>query len=201
MNSVEIVGMSPASLAGSRFRVELLSRSVEVRDALLSGLRSLDYEVLEANDERPDLHSARVRIIEEGLAPPPDAAPFVVIAPTGSVEGFASAIGSGASGYFILPLEFLSLGAALCAAASGRSGMSGQQTVRSPDGLTADQTINTVVGILMERFRTQRIDAYARLRRHSRQQRRKLVDVAAEFMAANENLTRTLRSIESVPFD
>jgi AmiR/NasT family two-component response regulator len=49
----------------------------------------------------------------------------------------------------------------------------------------------------MERFRLQRADAYARLRRYSRTERRKLVELATELLASTEELSRTMRAIGS----
>ena len=63
--------------------------------------------------------------------------------------------------------------------------------------IEGDQTVSTVVGILMERFRLQRAEAYARLRRYSRTERRKVVELATELVASSEELSRTMRAIES----
>jgi ANTAR domain len=72
------------------------------------------------------------------------------------------------------------------------------RTGKPREAPTADQIVSTVVGILMERYRIQRTEAYERLRRYSRTERRKVVEVATEIIAATEKLSRTLRAIESV---
>jgi len=72
------------------------------------------------------------------------------------------------------------------------------RTGKPRDSLTADQIVSTVVGILMERYRIQRTEAYERLRRYSRTQRRKVVEVATEIITATEKLSGTLRAFESV---
>jgi AmiR/NasT family two-component response regulator len=67
----------------------------------------------------------------------------------------------------------------------------------SRESLTADQTVSTVVGILMERYRIQRAEAYERLRRYSRAERRKVVEVATQMLSATEELSKTMRAIAS----
>ena len=42
-------------------------------------------------------------------------------------------------------------------------------------------------------------EAYARLRRYSRTERRKIVELATELVASSEELSRTMRAIESGP--
>jgi AmiR/NasT family two-component response regulator len=73
-----------------------------------------------------------------------------------------------------------------------------ERTANLHESLTADQTVSTVVGILMERYRFQRSEAYERLRRYSRTQRRKVVEVATEIVTATEELGKAMRAIESV---
>jgi AmiR/NasT family two-component response regulator len=194
--------MNSAALypAVSQVHVELLAPTHDILEDLDSGLRCLGFAII-CSPADAEKTTFRVRVVEEGVIPPADGVPFVVVAKTRAVERFAAAIEAGASGYFIRPLEFLSLGAALCAAAIPRSSMPVQQTSRFTATLTEDQTINTVVGMLMERFRTPRAEAYARLRRHSRDGRRKLADVATEIINVNERLSTTLRSIETIAFD
>jgi hypothetical protein len=195
MTTADVARISAVFLAGIDCGVELLAKNDDVRDELVEGLCSLGFQVVSEPDTVWNPLLARVRILEEGTAPPPGDTPFVVIAPRRCVAAFESAIEAGASGYFIRPVEALSLVATLRGAAATRACPSEKQTARIGDNLTADQTINTVVGILMERLRYSRDDAYARLRRHSRAERRKLVDVATQIIDANEKLSRTLQLI------
>ena len=81
---------------------------------------------------------------------------------------------------------------------SHESADSAVRTGKPRESPTADQIVSTVVGILMERYRLQRAEAYERLRRYSRTERRKVVEVATEIIVATEKLSRTLRAIESV---
>ena len=111
-----------------------------------------------------------------------------------------SSIEAGASGYFVVPIDFLSLSATICSAAVQARDLSTmtERTAKLHESLTADQTVSTVVGILMERYRFQRSEAYERLRRYSRTERRKVVEVATEIVSATEELGKTMRAIESV---
>lgn len=73
-----------------------------------------------------------------------------------------------------------------------------ETTLEPRDSLNTDQTVSTVVGILMERYQIQRAEAYERLRRYSRTERRKIKEVAIEILTVTEELSKKLRAIESV---
>lgn len=194
-------GLPPVYLAGARFYVELRSLRVEIRDGSIRVLQSLGLEVFSAPEDLGDLRVHRVRVLEEGIVHPVDAVPFIVVAADGSIDSYTRAVESGAAGYFTLPLPSLSFGAALLAAAKRSPAGHHQQTVGFSDALTPDQIISTALGMLMERFCSSRADAYARLKRYSRRQRRKVADVAAELMTVNEKLRCTLQAIALVSLD
>jgi AmiR/NasT family two-component response regulator len=164
---------------------------------LRSGLKSLGFDVYLAGEhEAQDL----VALVVEGSFPATDANnAFLVISREHSIQAAEAAIAAGAWGYFAAPFDFLSLGVAICAAASHARALAAatERTAKLHTSVEADQTVNTVVGILMERFRLQRAEAYARLRRYSRTERRKLVELATELLASTEDLSRTMRAIES----
>jgi hypothetical protein len=166
---------------------------------LISGLRSLGFAVqLGGDDEKVTGPLVRVT---DGSTPLGDAgAAFIVIAKARSVQALTAAIEAGASGYFVVPIDFLSLSATICSAAVQARDLSTltERTAKLHESLTADQTVSTVVGILMERYRFQRAEAYERLRRYSRTERRKVVEVATEIVTATEELGKTMRAIESV---
>ena len=165
---------------------------------LISGLRSLGFAVHLGDDEK--VIGPLVRVTD-GSTPLGDAgAAFIVIAKARSVQALTAAIEAGASGYFVVPIDFLSLSATICSAAVQARDLSTltERTAKLHESLTADQTVSTVVGILMERYRFQRAEAYERLRRYSRTERRKVVEVATEIVTATEELGKTMRAIESV---
>jgi len=166
---------------------------------LIGGLRALGFDVTLAGErDAPDM----VVLVVEGNFPATDANnAFVVVTRERSIRAATAAVAGGASGYFAAPFDFLSLGVAICAAASQARALASltERTARLHASIEGDQTVSTVVGILMERFRLQRAEAYARLRRYSRTERRKIVELATELVGSSEELSRTMRAIESGP--
>ena len=164
---------------------------------LIGGLKALGFTVsLAGEQDAPDT----VVLVIEGSFPATDAnSAFIMVAREHSLRAAKAAIAGGASGYFAAPFDFLSLGVAICAAAGQARALASltERTARLHASMEGDQTVNTVVGILMERFRLQRAEAYARLRRYSRTERRKVVELATELVASSEELSRTMRAIES----
>lgn len=165
---------------------------------LISGLRSLGFAVYLGADEA--VTGPLVRVTDGSTPPGDDKTAFVVVAKARSVQALTAAIEAGASGYFVVPIDFLSLSATICSAAVQARDLSTltERTAKLHESLTADQTVSTVVGILMERYRFQRAEAYERLRRYSRTERRKVVEIATEIVTATEELGKTMRAIESV---
>src|SRR5438552_1278733 len=165
---------------------------------LISGLRCLGFAVHLGEDER--VTGPRVRVTDGSTPLGDDRVAFIVIAKARSVQALTAAIEAGASGYFVVPIDFLSLSATICSAAVQARDLSmlTERTAKLHESLTADQTVSTVVGILMERYRFQRVEAYERLRRYSRTERRKVVEVATEIVTATEELGKAMRAIESV---
>jgi hypothetical protein len=165
---------------------------------LISALRSLGFAVSVGYNEK--VTEPFVRVTDGSSPPGDDKVAFVVIAKARSVQALTAAIEAGASGYFVVPIDFLSLSATICSAAVRARDLSTmtERTAKLHESLTADQTVSTVVGILMERYRFQRAEAYERLRRYSRTERRKVVEVATEIVTATEELGKTMRAIESV---
>ena len=165
---------------------------------LISTLRSLGFVVSIGRHEK--ITTPLVRVTDGTTPPGDDRSAFIVVAKARSVEALTAAIEAGASGYFVVPIDFLSLSATICSAAVQARDLStmSERTAKLHESLTADQTVSTVVGILMERYRFQRDEAYERLRRYSRTERRKVVEVATEIVTATEELGKTMRAIESV---
>jgi AmiR/NasT family two-component response regulator len=164
---------------------------------LIGGLKGLGFDVSLAGErDEPDM----VVLVVEGSYPGTDAnSAFLVVARNHSLRAAMGAVAGGASGYFAAPFDFLSLGVAICAAAGQARALASlhERTARLAASIEGDRTVSTVVGILMERFRLQRAEAYARLRRYSRGERRKVVELATELVTSSEELSRTMRAIES----
>ena len=165
---------------------------------LTSGLRSLGFVVHIGCDEK--VTGPLVRVTDGSTPRRDEKCAFIVVAKARSVQALTAAIEAGASGYFVVPIDFLSLSATICSAAVQARDLSmlTERTAKLHESLNADQTVSTVVGILMERYRFQRTEAYERLRRYSRTERRKVVEVATEIVTATEDLGKRMRAIESV---
>jgi hypothetical protein len=164
---------------------------------LISGLRSLGFAVHVGRDTPVNEPVVRVT---DSVAPPDEKNAFVVIGRARSFQALTAAIEAGACGYFVAPIDCLSLSATICSAAIQARDLTtlSERTAKLHESLSADQTVSTVVGILMERYRFQRSEAYERLRQYSRTERRKVVEVATEIVTATEELGKTMRAIESV---
>ena len=165
---------------------------------LISGLRALGFAVHVGRDT--PVAEPVVRVTDGSAAPTDEKTAFVVIARARSVQALTAAIEAGASGYFVAPIDSLSLSATICSAAVQARDLTtlSERTAKLHESLTVDQTVSTAVGILMERYRFQRTEAYERLRRYSRTERRKVVEVAAEIVTATEESGKTMWAIESV---
>ena len=168
---------------------------------LISGLRALGFSVHVGSGAAAV--GPVVRVIDGSFAPADEKTAFVVVARARSVQALTAAIEAGASGYFIAPIDFLSLSATICSAATQARDLTtlSERTAKLHESLSGDQTVSTVVGILMERYRFQRAEAYERLRRYSRTERKKVVDVATQIVSATEELGKRMRAIESVARD
>jgi hypothetical protein len=165
---------------------------------LICGLRALGFAVHVGRSA--EAAGPVVRVTDVSFAPADEKTAFVVVAQARSVQALAAAIEAGASGYFIAPIDFLSLSATICSAATQARDLAtlSERTAKLHESLSEDQTVSTVVGILMERYRFPRAEAYERLRRYSRTERKKVVEVATHIVSATEKLGKRMRAIESV---
>jgi hypothetical protein len=82
---------------------------------LISALRSLGFAV--AIGRGDNVTAPLVRVIDGTTPSGDDKSAFIVVAKARSVEALTAAIEAGASGYFVVPIDFLSLGATICCAA------------------------------------------------------------------------------------
>ena len=81
---------------------------------LISALRSLGFAVSVGYNEK--VTEPFVRVTDGSSPPGDDKVAFVVIAKARSVQALTAAIEAGASGYFVVPIDFLSLSATICSA-------------------------------------------------------------------------------------
>lgn len=176
-------------------------------DALARGLRKAGYEVLEATsgeqalqvaiEERLDLAILDMRM--PGMSGLELASALREQAPVpmlfASVHGDESIVRSaaelGALGYLIKPIDASQIVPAV------ESALARARDIRRLEESEAQLTLalsksretSIVVGILVERYRVDRQEAFEMLREHARGQRRKVADVADELLRAAETLS------------
>jgi len=177
------------------------SARTETWGALSGKLRALGFTVHWAGDAdaRPGNEAAVVRLVEQEHVAPSSATPFIIMASSGSPTGMADALNAGASGYFVLPIDAHSIGTAICVAWQRAREFEGllQRTTKLSESLQHDQTVSTVVGMLMERYHCQRDEAYERLRRYARAERKKILEIATHILTASEEISRLLTAIDA----
>ena len=191
------------------------SRSILVVDddrlvlaTLSSGLRDAGYVVYEAvsgeaalaviAEEDPDIALLDMRMPKmSGLELAQRIGseceiPFLFLSAYNDTETVQAAAQRGALGYLVKPLEVANilptLESALARAAEIRRLRESEANLST--ALAASRDASMAIGLLMERLRLDRDQAYELLRQYARSQRRKLADVAAEMLNASESLNR-----------
>lgn len=161
---------------------------------VLSAESAYEAEELLAGSGRPDL--AIVDILmpgRNGLTLTQrlrelDHIPFVLLTACNDAEVVEQAAHAGALAYLVKPLDIAQLLPAIEAALARAAEINGLRAVREQlqTALDSDREINVAIGVVMARHGVGRSDAFDLLRRMARNQRRKLVDLAKEFIAEHE---------------
>jgi response regulator NasT len=147
--------------------------------------------------ERPDIAVLDVRMPDQSgldlakhLLDDHPAVPFIFLTAYGDEEVVQQAVEFGALGYLVKPVDLPQLIPALSAALArsadlGKLRSTGQQLQTA---LNESREVSMAVGLIMERRRLNRQQAFEALRNSARTQRRKIGDVAEEILAAAELL-------------
>jgi two-component system, response regulator PdtaR len=175
-------------------------------EALTRGLRKAGYDVLEATsgeqalrlaiEHRPDLAILDMRMpgmsglelagrLRE-LAP----TPFLFASVHDDEEIVRRAAEHGALGYLVKPIDSAQVVPAIEAAlARARDIRRLEETeAQLTQALASTRETSIAVGILVERYRVDRQEAFEILREHARAHRRKLADAAEDLLRAAESL-------------
>lgn len=176
-------------------------------DALARGLRKAGYEVLEATsgeqalqiaiDERPDLAILDMRMpgmsgLELARALREQApVPMLFASVHGDETIVRSATELGALGYLVKPVDASQIVPAVEAALARARDIRRleESEAQLTQALAKSRETSIVVGVLVERYRVDRQEAFEMLREHARAQRRKVADVAEELLRAAESLS------------
>jgi len=189
----------------SDIRVLVADDNQDDLEMISSGLASAGYEILQATDGeqaerlaqeyRPDLTILDLRMpLKDGFevaASLHDAdLPFISLTSYGEEEMVQRATEAGALAYLVKPLDVDQLVPAVRSALSRAEEMRQlKESMEQMDkALSQGREISMVVGILMERCNMTAIQAFDALRDEARSQRRKIAEVAKEYLAAAETL-------------
>lgn len=168
-------------------------------DELIACLRQRGFQVQRAADIDPQWHSSggAVWLVDTAAAARAPQRPFLVIAGGNSAATLAAAVEAGASGFFVAPVEMLSLAAAISIADREARATAGQaqHADRLSSSVEENRMVGVVVGILMERYHLLRDDAFERLRSYSRSQRLRVSEVARQVLVGTENHTSLANEI------
>jgi len=173
---------------------------------LSHGLRRAGYRVMEATggeealglvqQEQPDLAVLDVRMPnmtgvelaqrlrdEYGV-------PFMFLSAYGDTDLVKLAAEHGALGYLVKPVDIPQIVPGIEAAlARARDIRKLKHTeAQLNQALAGSREVSMAIGLLMERYRTDRVQALEALRRHARTQRRKIKEVAIELLVSAEVL-------------
>jgi len=169
------------------------------------GLKAAGFEILQATDgeqaerlaqeHRPDLTILDLRMpLKDGFEVAETLRktdlPFISLTSYGDEEMVQRASDAGALAYLVKPLDIEQLvpavQSALCRAEEMRQLKESMEQMDK--ALSQGREISMVVGILMERCNLTAIQAFDALRDEARSQRRKIAEVAKEYLAAAETL-------------
>jgi response regulator NasT len=174
--------------------------------SLARGLREAGYRVSQAGNgedaleiaarDRPDLALLDVRMpgmdgVElGGVLAKQGGVPFLYLSAYGQSDIVQQAAGHGALGYLVKPLDISqilpSVETALSRAAERDRLRESEENLNS--ALAGKRETDLAIGLLMERRRLDRKQAFEILRSHARSERRTIVDAARELVAALEKL-------------
>lgn len=174
-------------------------------DTITNGLKSAGYEILQATDgdqaerlareHRPDLTILDLRMplkdgFEVAMSLRAEDLPFISLTSCADEEMVQRVTDAGALAYLVKPLDIDQLLPAVQSALSRAEEMRRlKESMEQMDkALSQSREISMVVGIFMERCNLSAIQAFDALRDEARSQRRKIADVAREYLAAAETL-------------
>ena len=149
--------------------------------ALADSMRRAGYVVSEAQAGEAALELARALCQHTDL-------PFLFMSAHSEIDVVKDAAEYGALGYLLKPLTIAQIVPAIEAALARADDL---RKLRENEAhlnvaLASGREINIAIGIVMERSRVDRQGAFDILRIHARSQRRKMSDVAEEFVKAAE---------------
>ncbi len=189
----------------SLLRVLVADDDQEVLSMISNGLRAAGYEILQASngeqaerlahEHRPDLTILDLRMplkdgFEVALSLREADLPFISLTSYAEQEMVQRATDAGALAYLVKPLDIEQLLPAVQSALSRAVELRElKEAMRQMDkALSQSREISMVVGIFMERCNLSPIQAFDALRDEARSQRRKIAELARDYLQAAETL-------------
>lgn len=198
---------APAATSRATRTLLLVEDDRLVLTTLATGLRAAGYVVLTAESvneaeellsggQRPDLAVVDVLMpVRNGLELAQrlrelDHIPFVLLTACSDAPVVEQATQAGALAYLVKPVDVPQLLPAIEAALARASEISALRDVRRQlqAALDSDRETNVAIGVTMVQHGIDRAESFELLRRTARSQRRKLLDLAKEVVAAQETL-------------
>lgn len=126
-----------------------------------------------------------------------DHIPFLLLTACSDASVVEQATIAGALAYLVKPFDVAQLLPAIEAALACAAEISELRAVRGQlqAALDSDRETNVAIGVTMVHHELGRIEAFELMRRTARSQRRKLIELAREIVAAQEALNRERRSM------
>lgn len=192
----------------ARITLMLVDDDRLILSTLAEGLRAAGFDVVEASsgeaalklarEADPDLAICDVRMPGmSGLELAPRlreecGVPFIFLSAYGDEEAVRQGSEHGALGYLVKPLDVAemlpTIKTALVRAAEIRKLRHSEEQLNT--ALANSREASMAIGILMERYRLDRGEAFEMLRDYARSSRRKLTEVAGELLDALEKVNK-----------
>ncbi|MBN2702181.1 MAG: ANTAR domain-containing response regulator [Methylohalobius sp. ZOD2] len=182
---------------------------------LVQGLRAHGYEVAEAVGGRQALETARAFVpdlalldirlpdiegpeVAERLARQMDI-PALFLSAYDDTAAVEKAMQAGGLGYLVKPLAVNQLlpGLEIALARAREIKRMKEKQSKLEEVLSKNRVINVAVGVLMERQRLPRQEAYEALRRLARTERRKVIELATQMIDLEDGLNRLVSRTEA----
>ena len=116
--------------------------------------------------------------------------PFIFLSAYNDEETVNSAIDQGALGYLVKPIQFKNLLPMIVSAVERDQDMKAlrQTEIQLSKSLQGSRLTSTAVGLIMERYKLNQIEAFERLRRYARNNQKKIDEIASQLVQYSDIL-------------
>lgn len=127
--------------------------------------------------------------------------PFIMLTAYSEKETVQLATNAGALSYLVKPVNITQVLPAIETALHRDSDIKNlkKSSEMLQTALDGDRAVSVAIGIVMEKHKLSNNEAFENIRRHSRSNHQKLIDVAYEIIKASETLTGVITSKKGAP--